>query len=212
MKRHTRSLLSLLLVLAMLVSLGTVFAQETEENPKAFEKYDPPITVGIGRATNNAIKFIEGESWDKNFWIDSYKERLGINIVNDFIVDDTQWDARVNLIIASGDMPDILYVSGKQATMLAEAGMIHDLTDIFPEYASTMTASMLPHDSQTWTAAMLNGRLMGLPMLWALDFQLPVLWVRSDWLAKVGMEAPTTVEELIALAEAFVTKDPDGNG
>ena len=38
------------------------------------------------------------------------------------------------------------------------------------------------------------------------------MFMREDWLEKVGMEAPTTIEELVAVMEAFVTKDPDGNG
>ena len=140
MKRYTRTLLSMLLAVVMLANIGAAFAQDAQENPLAFEEYEPEIDVHIGRATENAIKFIEGESWDNNIWIDSYKERLGINIVNDFIVDTTQWDAKVNLVIASGDLPDILYVSAKQAKMLAEADMIQDLTDVFEKYASTMTA------------------------------------------------------------------------
>ena len=212
MKRYTRTLLSMLLAVVMLANIGAAFAQDAQENPLAFEKYEPEIDVHIGRATENAIKFIEGESWDNNIWIDSYKERLGINIVNDFIVDTTQWDAKVNLVIASGDLPDILYVSAKQAKMLAEADLIQDLTDVFEKYASTMTASMLPHDSQTWNASMIDGKLMGLPMLWSLVYQLPVVWVRADWMTKLNAQEPKTVDELIALAELFATKDPDGNG
>ena len=36
--------------------------------------------------------------------------------------------------------------------------------------------------------------------------------IRKDWLDNLGLEVPTTPEELLAVAEAFTYDDPDGNG
>lgn len=36
--------------------------------------------------------------------------------------------------------------------------------------------------------------------------------IRKDWREKLGYDVPTTWDELSALAEAFATEDPDGNG
>ena len=36
--------------------------------------------------------------------------------------------------------------------------------------------------------------------------------IRSDWLAKVGMEMPTTVDEFLAVLRAFQDQDVNGNG
>lgn len=38
------------------------------------------------------------------------------------------------------------------------------------------------------------------------------MWIRQDWLDKLGLEVPRTWDEMAAVAEAFVTQDPDGNG
>ncbi|MFD0742713.1 extracellular solute-binding protein [Phytohabitans flavus] len=38
------------------------------------------------------------------------------------------------------------------------------------------------------------------------------LFIRSDWRQKVGLPTPTSWADLDALATAFTTKDPDGNG
>ena len=35
---------------------------------------------------------------------------------------------------------------------------------------------------------------------------------RQDWLDNLGLEVPRTWDEMAAVAEAFVTQDPDGNG
>jgi hypothetical protein len=41
--------------------------------------------------------------------------------------------------------------------------------------------------------------------LWALN-------IKQDWLDKLGLNAPTTPDELFAVAQAFTSRDPDGNG
>ena len=38
------------------------------------------------------------------------------------------------------------------------------------------------------------------------------MWIRQDWLDNLGLEVPRTWDELVAVAEAFVNDDPDGNG
>lgn len=49
---------------------------------------------------------------------------------------------------------------------------------------------------------------------WAAPFSAQAFAVigRKDWREKVGMDIPTTWEELAELAKAFTEKDPDGNG
>ena len=38
------------------------------------------------------------------------------------------------------------------------------------------------------------------------------IFIRKDWLETVGMEMPTTWEDLYNVAHAFTYDDPDGNG
>lgn len=42
--------------------------------------------------------------------------------------------------------------------------------------------------------------------------QTPLLWLRTDWLTKLGLSEPKTWEEVLQISNAFTTKDPDGNG
>ena len=37
-------------------------------------------------------------------------------------------------------------------------------------------------------------------------------YLREDWLQKLGLEKPETLEEWITVAKAFATQDPNGNG
>jgi putative aldouronate transport system substrate-binding protein len=38
------------------------------------------------------------------------------------------------------------------------------------------------------------------------------IWIRKDWLDKLKLQPPTTLDELMQVATAFTEKDPDGNG
>jgi putative aldouronate transport system substrate-binding protein len=38
------------------------------------------------------------------------------------------------------------------------------------------------------------------------------MWIRQDWLDKLGLPVPKTLDDVRRVAEAFITRDPDGNG
>lgn len=54
-----------------------------------------------------------------------------------------------------------------------------------------------------------DGKMMAVPSVTAEDFSM--LWIRQDWLDRLGLKPPKTVDDLEAIAKAFVENDPDGN-
>ncbi len=56
-----------------------------------------------------------------------------------------------------------------------------------------------------------DGKLYGLPNTRDAAGNLNLLWVRQDWLDNLGLKAPATADDVIAVAEAFAKQDPDGN-
>ncbi|WP_314214668.1 extracellular solute-binding protein [Pseudarthrobacter equi] len=54
----------------------------------------------------------------------------------------------------------------------------------------------------------LDGATYGVPF----SRQTMITMIRKDWREKLGLPVPKTQEDLAALAEAFATQDPDGNG
>src|SRR5690606_35611206 len=53
-----------------------------------------------------------------------------------------------------------------------------------------------------------DGKSYGVPY----SGQANALFIRSDWLENLGLEAPTNWDELVEVATAFTEQDPDGNG
>jgi putative aldouronate transport system substrate-binding protein len=181
--------------------------------PKDFlAKYTPEITLTAWRMLNAAIKFEPGENIENNVYMKLYKEKLGINLKYSWVVPEEQFEQKLNISIASGDLPDIMWLRNKQLVDLTEAGSLYDLTDLYKTHTSAATQSIMQQDQAAFDSAKIGGRLMAMPKTAAVVDGLQILWVRTDWLKKLGLEMPTTMQELLKVAEAFTTRDPDGNG
>jgi len=85
-----------------------------------------------GNADNHSI--------EKNIWARVYEERLGIKFNYKWTtpLDSGQYQNRWNLAIASRDLPDMAQVTLETFHVLAEADMLHDMTDLFEDYASPL--------------------------------------------------------------------------
>ncbi|MGO4269615.1 hypothetical protein AB4Z22_07190 [Paenibacillus sp. TAF58] len=59
--------------------------------------------------------------------------------------------------------------------------------------------------------ASLKGKLYSLPRVRPLDGHESLL-IHKDWLDKLVLQPPKTMDELYNVLEAFAKKDPDGNG
>jgi multiple sugar transport system substrate-binding protein len=53
-----------------------------------------------------------------------------------------------------------------------------------------------------------KGKVYALPF----SVQAQAMYYRADWLKKLNLKVPTTWDEMVKVAVAFTTKDPDGNG
>jgi len=183
---------------------------QTSEGPPG--KYDPPIDLSIVTFAWGAPKFAEGEDENNNRWFNYIKDNLGIKLTSLWEAPTDQMEQKVNLMIASGNIPDIMAVTPMQLVQLQKAGMIEDLTDAYEKYAPQAVKDVINGSGpEVLDAARINGRLWGLPYTGAAKESAPVLWIREDWMKKLNLPEPKTMDDLLMIAEAFTTKDPDGN-
>ena len=110
---------------------------------------------------------------------------------------------------AANDAPDVIQMAGRDlAFTLSNAGLLMDAKEMYPYlplHQKYVTQAML-----TWSTNQ-NGEI---PFITKYGIQDGVwaIAIRQDWLTKLGMEMPTTREELIEYAKAVTFNDPDGNG
>lgn len=185
-----------------------------------FTPYDPPITIEMVRATNpveegnvNTLKSITGETIEDNRWTRAFFEELGINIEYRWIVNAEQFAQKWRVAMAIGDIPDVARASLADLGQLTEAGIIHEMGDVWEQFASPLTRDIATTDGDAvFRASTIDGNLMGIPEVIAALDSYQYLWMRTDWMEDLGLEEPETMDELLTIMEAFVEQDPDGNG
>lgn len=178
-------------------------------------KYDPPITVTTVRATDQGQRFIEGESLDQNIWTRIFDDQYGIRVKNVWTVDALQYDQKLNINIASGELPDFFMVNKEEMKRLYQSGQLEDLTEVLNTYGSPYLKQLLQQDQGvSLGAATFEGRLAGIPKMMVNGgvSTAEMLWVRMDWLEKLSLPEPKTIEDVVTIARAFAFEDPDGNG
>lgn len=123
-----------------------------------------------------------------------------------------------NVRVASGDLPDIItwsWVSNFAGgpTKAISDGIIIDISDYMDD-APNYSAILDSIPGARSTATLDDGAIYGFtqPTTDAIISASEGFVLREDWLKKVGMEAPTTIDEWHDVLTAFKTQDPNGNG
>ncbi len=185
-------------------------------------KYDPPIEVTTVRSLsdvveNNVLGVLKDETLEDNRWSRVYEEQLGIKIKYNWVVkgsdNSDQYLQKMNVTLASGDLPDMIPVNAIQLKQLAESDQIEDMTELYEKYASPLTKDVLSQEGKSpFDAATFNGKLMAIPQVDPSIERSMFIWIRTDWLDKLGLQPPKTMSDVLSISKAFTEDDPDGNG
>ncbi|MEK3862975.1 extracellular solute-binding protein [Paenibacillus sp. FSL H7-0716] len=210
-----RSLMILLLI-SLILSVSACSQNKTDiikergEDP-AFEKYEVPTTLNIVMGVDPNYKSYTGETPANNPWIKTIKAKLNVNIHIDWFATHENMDQRIDLAISSNVLPDAMVVSPYQFNQMVEADELEDLTKAYEEYASPIMKRIIEGTNAGLKEdVMINGKMLALPSANPEDFSM--MWIRKDWLDRLGLAPPSTMKELESVAKAFVEQDPDGNG
>ncbi|WP_153978292.1 extracellular solute-binding protein [Paenibacillus xylanilyticus] len=216
------SLLTLSMILAGTLAACTSDAgnEESETKPSTQQdaggpltKYDPPIKLTSTMNETGKESLAQGDTHANNIWTRGYKDELGIEVTYDWIVPDANYNDKMNVTLASGDLPDVLKVSAVQFEQLHEAGMLEDLTDVYDKYASDLVKEFMSAEGGAGLKPVTkDGKIYAMVSFPGSLDSSDMIWIRQDWLKKVGLEAPKSMQDVIQIAEAFTFEDPDGNG
>ncbi|MBM7566107.1 extracellular solute-binding protein [Paenibacillus sacheonensis] len=199
-------------------------ANKPAEKPDPFGKYAEPLEVSViyDRNPESEKSFIPESSYESNWNTDFWLDKLNIKpVVKWSAPSGDQYNQKYNLMFASNDLPDIFLLKStdnKQSARsmlkkLVDADMVEDLTDAYSQYASDEVKDYYnTFDNKALDYATFDGKMYGLPSQGDTYANVQILWVRQDWLDKLSLQAPRTIDDLVTVAIAFKEKDPDGNG
>jgi len=186
---------------------GSESEEASEESPDPFGKYPEPIEITACRVKTSWMGFDEGEDENNNWWSRTYLEQLNIKL--NVVWTAPNWgeplETKITTCIATDDLPDLMPVYGSIAQRLAMADKIIDVKDIIDKYASPKVKEYLEvADGRALQSAIYNGKMIGIPNPGPLSPSYSVLWYRKDWLDKLGLQPPKTLEDIENLARAFM--------
>lgn len=142
------------------------------------------------------------------------EEAAGVKIEWEYILGDA-WDEQKSLILSSGDLPDIFLGAKAMKTtdiianieyflplddLIAEYGP--DIQAMWEEYPNTKIANTYP-DGKMYS---IGHNMVNRPATEA------AMYINKVWLENLGLEMPTTVDELTEVLRAFRDQDANGNG
>lgn len=195
--------------------LASEASQAVPETPQSngpadpLGKYEETLVLTTVRALDSDVKFDANnpkyKSITDNVWSQLYKEALNIEFEYLWTPTTPEYETKWNIAIASGDIPDVAMVQQNTYKELVNAGLIEDMTACFEEYALDEYKQLnKDDDGLTIDFMTFDGKLLGLPMNGSQPDNVNLMFIRKDWLDKVGKPVPTTVDELVDVAQAFV--------
>ncbi|MFD0670842.1 ABC transporter substrate-binding protein [Cohnella sp. GCM10027633] len=134
---------------------------------------------------------------------------------NDFI-------EKRNLLLASGSLPDFFFsgrFSDTELMKYGQDGTLIPLNDLIEKHMPYLNAILKDRPDIKASITAPDGNIYSLPVGEELgagqediganpDF----LYINQEWLDKLKLPMPTTIDEFTAVLKAFKTQDPNGNG
>ena len=213
-------------LVAMLALGGVAFAAGDDEAAASAYQLNPPGTYPVvdEKVTITAIAYYSsstssGTPEDAAFT--TFLEDL-TNVHVDFIemIESNGSQEKFNLILASGDLPDILIphgsITAQQVFLHGSNGAFLPLNDLIEQRMPSLKQRLGEAPSIKARLTMPDGNIYAFPDVEANCFHCQFsakLWVYQPWVEKLGLKwPPETTEELYETLKAFKTQDPNGNG
>lgn len=122
---------------------------------------------------------------------------------------DDQYQEKLNVMMASGEQLDVLNCDPNANTLgWAKDGLLIAYDDLIKDNKYPYISSILNAD--LFADMKIDGKFYFKPLPLCPQVQGNV--IRQDWLDKLSLKMPTTIDELYTVIKAFTEQDPDGNG
>ena len=194
-------------------------AEHTQEWKTAettpFGRYPEEVIYTLGKMTGmNNSNLPKGDTYEANGYTRYLKKQLNIQNKDVFEAgENDNYQETVSMTIASRELPDVMVVNDMDMLqLLVDNDLIEDLTQVYEDCTSSRIKDIYnSYGSEILDNVTFDGKLMALPET-NIDDGPSLCWLRKDWMDKLGLDAPETVEDVENIVHEFVQKDPGGNG
>lgn len=193
------------------VSSAAETSETTASETSAAESGDTPVLT---------VAFMENEKGEysgKNYAINWIEQQMGVKL--EFVAlpsDFGDAETKLNLMLSSGDYPDIICYSMDKQKMVkfGQEGIFIPLNDYFEKDGTNLKAIFEKRPQYEKLAYAPDGNMYGFISINECYHcqAYPKLWYNSEWLDSLGLKEPTTTDELKDVLMAVKNSDYNGNG
>ena len=189
-------------------------ARMEEARTTPFGAYPETIEYTLGKMTSvNNSNMPENDTYTDNAYTRYIKSVINVQNIDVFEANDSQYDTNVSMAISMGSLPDIMVVSSQdEVEQLVEAGLIEDLTESYNNCISDRIRKMYEsYGDSLKDMVTYDGKIMALPETNITDGP-NLVWLRKDWMDKLGLSEPHTIDDVVNIVKRFISEDPGNNG
>lgn len=135
---------------------------------------------------------------------------------------DTDYKEKKNLLLAGGNLPDVFYsadFTDSELIKYGQDGTIIPLNNLIDKDMPNLKALFEKRPDIKALVTAPDGNIYSLPNgeelgtgQGSIGSNPDFLYINQDWLDKLKLKMPTTLEEYHNVLKAFKTQDPNGNG
>lgn len=182
-------------------------SEEYRKKYATLERYDETVKLDVGVCQFELEAGVKVGTTPENQTFNKIaKEVLNIELNYVVVGNSTTYDQKLGMYLAAkGKLPDMFYTTNSAFyTELLEDDMLADLSDSFWYLNDDLQENYLTYFKELLPTTMVDSKLYSFPTITNTYTSAQRLYVRQDWLDIVGMKAPTTIDEFVAVGQAFV--------
>ncbi len=229
-----RRSISILIVLSLLLSLCACADSPVKRNTETEEassedyeqqmleaettpygRYPETIYYTLGKVTgDNNSNMPEGDTYENNEYTRLLLDKINVQNRDAFEGNEySDYIQQAEIAINTRDIPDIMVIYDRDTLKEAvEDGLVEDLTEVYEKCATpTIKDIYSSYGDSLLESATFDGKLMAIPET-SIASGPSLIWLRKDWMDKLGLEDPETLEDALNIVREFIKKDPGGNG
>ncbi|MDD9271757.1 ABC transporter substrate-binding protein [Paenibacillus sp. GCM10023248] len=231
MKKSLRSIGSVLVLSAVVVSAAACSSNtesgQSSASPQSGSEAQPPkLTKLTYWVPNHTAASSQMKTYAEMGMYKELEKVTGVKVEFQHPpIEASQAQEQFNLMIASGGLPDVIeaswgatsgavirYPGGPEKAILDKK--IIKLNELIDQYAPNLKKLLADHPDWKKQISTDEGSIYAFPFLRG-DDKVRVFFgpsIRQDWLDKLGLKMPETIDEWYNVLKAFKEKDPNGNG
>lgn len=219
MKKSVKIMFLLVICMMLLLQACSSKSSNSGKEPAVSSNLTEPGAYPIVKNKENLKVLVLSsprvENYDTNTFTKFMEEKTNLHVEFEFVPEAGK-DAKLNLVLSSGEYPDIILnfnINEAQQIVYGEQGVFLPLNDYIEKYG--VNTKQLFKDSPVIKDAITapNGKIYSLPRGGTCYHceEKNKMWIYKPWLDKLNLKMPTTTEEFYQVLKAFKTQDPNGN-